>query len=223
MMNPFKENTTSYHDWEVLKDLQWHCTKCELKSGQAKTWQVWRQEKGIQMDVDLNGKADSRIFCKSCSSKTVHRKLKSLVILEDTKSRSGISQKLALKVKTVYKCEEALFIREMSSKELEIDHKFPQIRWSKNEEKYSNDITEEEIKEKFILLTRSNNLLKSRNCERCVKTNKRGNFPGIYFWYEGNQDWNGNNNFDENGCVGCFWHDPYKWREALNKIVNKNS
>ena len=40
-MNPFKENTTSHNDWEVLKDLQWHCTKCELKSGQAKTWQIW--------------------------------------------------------------------------------------------------------------------------------------------------------------------------------------
>lgn len=43
MTNPFKSNTTSFYDWEVLKDLKWHCTKCELKSGQAKTWQVWRQ------------------------------------------------------------------------------------------------------------------------------------------------------------------------------------
>ncbi len=48
-MNPFKnEKTTSYQDWEVLKDLKWHCTKCELKSAQAKTWQVWRQN-GIQI------------------------------------------------------------------------------------------------------------------------------------------------------------------------------
>jgi len=50
MSNPFKVNTTSYNDWEVLKDLQWHCTKCELQSGQAKTWQTWRDEKGIQFE-----------------------------------------------------------------------------------------------------------------------------------------------------------------------------
>src|SRR5690554_4351375 len=66
----------------------------------------------------------------------------------------------------------------MPSKELEVDHKFPQVRWNKNEEKY-NDLTEEEIKSKFILLTRSNNLLKSRHCERCVKTNKRVVFLGF--------------------------------------------
>jgi len=43
-MNPFKESTTSYHDWKILKDLKWHCSKCELQSGQAKTWQTWRDE-----------------------------------------------------------------------------------------------------------------------------------------------------------------------------------
>ena len=58
MSNPFKENTTSYNDWEVLKDLEWHCTKCELKSGQAKTWQVWRQS-GIQLAKD-----EKDNFCK---------------------------------------------------------------------------------------------------------------------------------------------------------------
>ncbi|MBC7795370.1 MAG: hypothetical protein H7Z37_00695, partial [Pyrinomonadaceae bacterium] len=49
-MNPFKPNTTSYHDYEILKDLQWHCIKCELKSGQAKTWQTWRDAYGLQFE-----------------------------------------------------------------------------------------------------------------------------------------------------------------------------
>lgn len=44
-INPFKQNTASHHDWE-------HSQKCELKSGQAKTRQVWQQEKGIQLDKD---------------------------------------------------------------------------------------------------------------------------------------------------------------------------
>ena len=221
MPNPFKPNTTSHHDWEVMKDLKWHCTKCELQSGQAKTWQVWRQEKGIQLDKDEKGNWYKNIFCPTCGIKTVHRKLKSLEILDETKSRSGIPQKLAKKVKQVYHNEDAVFLREFSSRELEVDHKFPQIRWRSDEEENKVTMSEEEIKNKFILLTRSNNLLKSRYCEKCVKTGKRGHFPGIYFWYEGDENWRGKDKFDENGCVGCFWYDPYKWREELNKIVNK--
>jgi hypothetical protein len=221
MSNPFKQDTTSYHDWEVLKDLQWHCTKCELKSAQAKTWQVWRQEKGIQLDTDEKGNWFKNIECAKCGFKTVHRKLKSLEILDITKSRSGISSYLARKVKQIYNHEDALFLRKFSPRELEVDHKFPQIRWKNDEEENKSSMSEEEIKSKFILLTRSNNLLKSRYCEKCVKIGERGHFPGIYFWYEGDESWSGENEYDKNGCKGCFWYDPYKWREELNKLVNK--
>jgi hypothetical protein len=221
MSNPFKEGTTSHHDWEVLKDLKWHCTKCELQSGQAKTWQIWRQEKGIQLDKDENDNWYKNINCSTCGFKTVHRKLLSLEIKEETKSRSGISQYLARKIKQLYNNEEALFLREFSPRELEVDHKFPQIRWEKNEQENKTSMSEDEIKSKFILLTRSNNLLKSRQCEKCVKEKIRGNFLGIYFWHEGDENWNGKTATDEKGCIGCFWYDPYKWREELNKIVNK--
>ncbi len=218
--NPFKKDSTQYHDWEVLKDLKWHCTKCDLQSGQAKTWQVWRQEKGIQLDKDEKGNWYKNILCPTCGIKTVHRKLKSLAILDETKSRSGISAYLARKVKNFYNNEEAIFLREFSPRELEVDHKFPQIRWKSDEEENKSSMTNDEIKQKFILLTRSNNLLKSRQCEKCVKTGIRGNFPGIYFWYDGNKNWNGIDEYDENGCIGCFWYNPYKWREELNNKVN---
>ncbi len=221
MTNPFKKDTTSHHDWEVLKDLQWHCTKCELKSGQAKTWQVWRQEKGIQLDKDEKGRWYKTQKCPTCGYNTVHRKLKSLEILDDTKSRAGISQYLARRIKQLFKNEEALFLRELSPNLLEVDHKFPQIRWGNNETENSSTMSDNKIKEKFILLSRSNNLLKSRYCEKCVKTGKRGSFPGIYFWHQGDENWIGKNKNDEKGCVGCFWYDPYVWRDALNELVNK--
>ena len=38
-MNPFTEGSTQYKDFEVMSDCKWHCSKCELLSGQAKTWQ----------------------------------------------------------------------------------------------------------------------------------------------------------------------------------------
>jgi hypothetical protein len=217
-MNPFKKNTISYNDFEILSDLRWHCTKCELKSGQAKTWQVWRQERGVQLDIDEKGKFFRKVFCKNCNNETIHRKLKSLRILQETKSRSCVLTKLSKKVKEIYKFEEAILLRKMPQRELEIDHKFPQIRWSRDENINDNNMSEEMIKSKFILLTRANNLLKSRYCEKCVKSDIRGIFPGIYYWYNGSEKWECNKN-DEKGCVGCFWYDPYTWREKLNNFL----
>jgi len=221
--NPFKKGSKQYYDFEVMKDLRWHCSKCELKSGQAKTWQVWRQEKGLQVDTDSNGNYYKIIYCDNCKEKTYHRKLKSLKILEVNKLRAGISAKFAVRVKEIYKNEEAVFLRKFSPNQLEVDHKFPQIRWNQNEDENKTDMSEKEIRDKFILLTRSNNLLKSRHCEKCFKTGRRGNFPGIYFWFRGNEDWDEKiDKRDARGCEGCFWNDPYKWREELNKILEDN-
>lgn len=218
-MNPFKKDTNQYIDFQTMSDLKWHCSKCELKSGQAKTWQVWRQEKGIQLDQDENGKYFKKMYCKNCKQDTIHRKLKSIEILNNTKSRFNIPNNIIKKVKELYNNEEAVFLRKLSNNELEVDHKFPQIRWEKDEENFSN-YTDSELKNKFMLLTRNNNLLKSRFCEKCVKTGERGTFPGIEYWYIGNKKWNGKNKYDVNGCKGCFWYDPYKWRLELQKIIN---
>ncbi len=222
MTNIFKKGSTQYIDFETMSDLKWHCTKCELKSGQAKTWQVWRQEKGIQLDTDEHGNFFKKQFCKNCNLVTVHRKLKSTKIINDTKLRYAISSNIVNKVKKIYENIEAVLLRKMSDKELEIDHKFPQIRWETNELDFNN-YSDMQLKNKFLLLSRQNNLLKSRQCEKCFKTNLRGSFPGIYFWYKGNQNWNGKNKHDENGCVGCFWYDPFKWREKLNEIILSNT
>ena len=108
-MNPFRSGTTQYQDFETMSDLKWHCTKCELKSGQAKTWQVWRQEKGIQLDKDENGNYYKKMFCKKCNQNTIHRKLKSLEILDNTKSRINISKNILKKIKEIYNNEEAVF------------------------------------------------------------------------------------------------------------------
>lgn len=221
-MNPFNPDTKSYHDYEIMKDLEWHCTGCELIAGQAKTYQIWRQSYGLQLAKGNpeGNNFDKRLFCKTCNQKTVHRKLLTLERLEETKSRSGLSSKLTARIKDLFDNREAVLLKKTPSKDLEVDHKFPQIRWNQDE-KSNENLTDDEIREKFILLTRSDNLLKSRICERCVKTEIRGNFPGLYFWYEGDENWV-TEPHDEKGCVGCFWYDPYKWREELNKIV-KNS
>jgi ICEA Protein len=220
--NPFNPKTNSHQDYETMKDLREHCTRCELKSSQAKTWQTWRDAYGIQFAETSpgSGRYDIRKHCTNCNATTVHRQLATLERNLNTSARSGISSKLATKIKVLLKYEEAFWLRQLAGNLLEVDHKFPQIRWNIDEEDNEN-ATDEELIAKFILLTRSNNLLKSRNCERCVKTNKRGNFPGIYFWYEGDENWT-EEPHNEKGCIGCFWYDPYKWREELNKIITSS-
>ena len=44
---------------------------------------------------------------------------------------------------------------------------------------------EEELHRKFQLLTRQQNLWKSRYCERCEKTGERGTFIGINYFSQG--------------------------------------
>jgi len=89
---------------------------------------------------------------------------------------------------------------------LEIDHKFPHIRWN-NDEEIDENMSDEDIKNTFMLLTRQNNLLKSRACEKCKQTNKRGS-KNIKWWYEGDETWS-------NTCSGCFFFDPTTWYKEV--------
>ena len=216
-MNPFKEGSNQYKDFETMSDCKWHCSKCELLSGQAKTWQVWRQEKGIQLDQDESGNWYKMILCPNCGIKTVLRKLKSTeIVIENLKARTGIPAKVAKRAKELFGCVDEYSMRTEAAKVLEIDHRPPLVRWTTNEDDNSN-LTDEQIKVKVMLLTSPNNLLKSRVCEECVKTNKRGKgYKEIEFWYVGDENYS-----DDIGCVGCFWHNPSKWRKELNKKIKE--
>lgn len=221
MSNPFTPGTTSYKDFETMSNLEWHCTKCELESAQAKTWQVWRH-RGIQLAQDEKENFYKWVLCPNCGKKTIHRRLLSLEILPDTRTRAGLPARLARRIKSAYSCEEAVLLRKLPPRQLEIDHRFPQTRWAEDEDVHDINMSETDIKAKFILLTRSHNLLKSRHCERCVQTGKRGHFPGIHYWYKGDENWDSSiSPNDEKGCEGCFWYAPYKWREELNKLIEE--
>ena len=83
-----------------------------------------------------------------CGFVTYHRKLKSLEILPITKQRSGIPSSVAKRVKQLYNFEEAVLLRELSERELEVDHKFPQIRWA-HDELDNSTLSDEELKSKM--------------------------------------------------------------------------
>ncbi len=106
------------------------------------------------------------------------------------------------------------------------DHKFPEIRWDEETRgENPEEMTDIELKGKFQLIDNQRNQQKREVCRKCFQTGKRGILFGINFFYEGNENWAaeiptvGKN--AEQGCVGCGWYDIEKWREELNKIIER--
>ena len=106
------------------------------------------------------------------------------------------------------------------------DHKFPEDRWDENTARSNpDDMSVKDIKSKFQLLSTQTNLHKQRHCATCITSKKRGYPYGIKYYYSGGEDWDAKypeHGADaEKGCVGCGWYDLLKWKEALNKELNK--
>ena len=212
---PFREGTKIHKTFEILADTNWHCGKHELPGAQpAKAIQIIRQN-GYEIEKKT-------MFCSVCGEKNTYRRLISTIPSASSVIRSPLPEVLKKRVKKAYKNVEAITQRIYQPAELEVDHRFPQVRWSSPEELNDPDMSESEIRAKFQLLTRQNNLWKSRYCEECAKTGFRGTYIGIDYFYEGGPTWPKDIPVDdERGCHGCFWYDPEKWRQSLNEIVAK--
>ncbi len=212
--NPFNQETKQARLFAILSDLDWHCGKHELPGTQpAKAIQILRQ-KGYLIENRTQ-------MCAVCGEKTVHRRMLSTEPSSESSIRLALPQKLRRRILAFYKNTEAISLREMQPEQLEIDHRFPQVRWSQDES-FDADMTDAEIQQRFQLLTRANNLWKSRYCERCKATRERGTYIGIHYFYAGETLWDSAiPDDDENGCVGCFWYDPQQWRASLNELIRR--
>ena len=108
------------------------------------------------------------------------------------------------------------------------DHKFPEIRWDSNvPEDNNDDLSEDEIKRKFQLLTTQRNQQKREVCRHCYRTGERGSIFGIKFFYEGNDKWDESipetGKDAEKGCIGCPWYDIQEWRTRLQQLINAST
>jgi hypothetical protein len=210
---PFNQGTQIYRIFQLLSDGDWHCGKHELPGTQpAKAIQIIRQN-GYEIE-------NKKTLCPVCGYKTVHRRLISITPSNRSVIRSSLPESLKRRIKAVFKCVEAVSQREYQPVELEVDHRFPQVRWSIPEDINDPGMSDAEIIAKFQLLSRQNNLWKSRYCERCKQTSVRGTFIGINYFYEGGPFWPKDiPDEDERGCHGCFWYNPDKWRKSLNDLI----
>lgn len=135
--------------------------------------------------------------------------------------RKPMSDVLKKRIKSALNYREVCFNVVRTDVELLIDHKFPSQRWNVPESDNPNDMSVAEIKKKFQLLSNQTNMWKSRYCDTCVKTGKRGEFMGTKWYYAGNENWAGKTPNDENGCVGCPWYDLELWKSKLLEATKK--
>jgi len=107
------------------------------------------------------------------------------------------------------------------------DHKYSEIRWgTSTKAENSDDMTDEEIRSKFQLLSNQRNQQKREVCRNCFQTGKRGAIYGIPFFYEGTENWDESipktGKEAERGCIGCAWYDIAEWRNRLIYLLKQN-
>jgi hypothetical protein len=157
--------------------------------------------------------------CEDCKKKTMHDILVMLPSPTIQKSkhelRKPMSIKLKNKIKKFFDNKDSSSGRTLTAKELIIDHKFASQRWGKPETDNPDSMSEDAIRNKFQLLTNQGNTLKSRYCDTCVKTGKRGSFMDIEWYYLGDENWVGDIKDNEEGCKGCPWYDLELWKSKL--------
>ncbi len=119
---------------------------------------------------------------------------------------------------------DALSGNKKTARELVVEHKFPESRWG-NKTVYNNiDMSDDEIKEKFQLLTNQYNIVKREACKKCYAYGERQAPFGITYFYQGDENWNCDaieGDDAEKGCIGCGWYDTELWKKSLIEAANK--
>lgn len=116
--------------------------------------------------------------------------------------------------------------KKTNKKSLIPDHKFSEVRWD-DDTKGENPMTmtDDEIIDKFQLLDNQRNQQKREVCRKCFQEGIRGKIYGIDYFYKGNEKWDKRipekGKKAEKGCIGCPWYDIEKWRQMLNKEIEK--
>lgn len=208
-----QKNTETHKVFMSLLKCDWICRTCV-------TGKINDQPPARIRDIKKFGFtiATKNIYCQNCLKKTYHDILLPFDFGTGHRldNRKNISQALRKKIIKILGNQHSFWNRKEQN--LLVDHKFPSQRWV-SEEINNESLSDNEIKEKFQLLCNQTNMLKSRICDECVKTNLRPSFLGIKWFYEGDENYIKYQENPEKGCFGCPWYDIEKWKRELNKFL----
>jgi hypothetical protein len=190
-----------------LKNIgEWVCGYCNSGSNQPAATFREIKKLGYEFEEYSPNRWGKDKYCHKCQNQRTHYKLLSANPKFSVQSRISIVGVERTRVITLLEGKDAFTGASISSTP-EIDHKTPWTRLDKDID--TKDLSNDEIKNHFQLLTREHNLLKDRACGSCKVNNIRPPFIGINYWYKGDQNYN-------DTCEGCGWYDGKKWRESIN-------
>lgn len=221
-----KKGSSQYKVFNLLSDQDWHCRTCEGKQVASDQYAGGGGIQGLERG-NRSGRPGlvietKREYCQVCKRVTTWDRWTGET--REANASANIPSQLAARILKVYRYTDVIENRQRLPHELVIDHRFPMERWGRSEPSHDVNMSETEIRKKFQLLKKdtagNHNLLKSRSCERCIETGRRGTPMGINFWYSGGENWPDDipqsGSEAEQGCLGCGWYDFETWRNALN-------
>lgn len=214
-----KRKEETWELFEKLTTLKWTCISCVYSNPN------WARRNQDLKEMGYTIATDTNRFCQKC------RKRRTFLILIPL-PRGGISgyevwsPTLRQRIVKVLENYDAYEGKTVISDSLLPDHKFPEIRWDLNTKRDSiENLTDQEIRRDFQLLSNQRNLQKREVCRNCYQTNIRGYPFGIKFYAQGDEKWSDQipktGKEAEPGCIGCGWYDIEAWRQALNQKLKE--
>lgn len=206
--------------FEALASMQWTCVEHGLPRNPN-----WARRIQDIKEMGYSLATNTSMACRRCKKNSTHL----LLVPLEKGAQTGyeiFSPKLKKRIINVLGGYNAFEGRPTNPASLIPDHKFPEISWDENtREENPDDMTDEQIKAKFQLLDNQRNLEKREACRKVFQTGKRGTLFGIKYYYEGNEDWPKDvprvGKEAERGWIGTPWYDIEKWRDALNKDIER--
>jgi hypothetical protein len=226
-----KESSSQSKVFNLLADLGWHCRSCDGKKIASNQYAGGGGIQGLQRGTKTRSGLvieTKKDVCSTCNQKTTWDRWTGEI--QAANAAASISRSLANRILKIYESKDIIENRKRQSHGLIIDHRFPMERWGESETSHDVNMTDTDIKRKFQLLKKdiagNHNLLKSRSCEKCIKTGMRGTPMGIRFWYFGEEIWNKDivtkGQAAEQGCIGCGWYNFEEWRTCLNNKLDNS-
>lgn len=214
---PKAEKTKNFFD--SLAQGGWQCVDCTLPSNPN-----WARRIQDLKEFGYTLATDTKRYCPKCKGNRTH-----IIMLPIKRGGEGNGYETwsATLRKRIIRVLGGIDVYENTvNANCLPDHKFSEIRWDeKTKAENPDDMTDDEIREKFQLLTNQRNQQKREVCRTCFRTNKRGTIYGIPYYYEGDENWDSSiakkGKDAEKGCIGCPWYDIAEWRKQLLKALNK--
>ena len=206
--------------FDVLsKKFIWCCVSCDYPANPN-----WARRIQDLKEFGYTIATDTNKFCSRCKKNATHQILLPIKRggITGYETWSSETRDKIIKALGSYDSYEA---RKGRKENLLPDHKFPEIRWDDSTRRESlEDLTEEEMKRDFQLLTNQRNQQKREVCRSCYQTGTRGIVYGIPFYYHGDKNWDASyptkGKKAEKGCVGCGWYDLERWRKDLIQKIS---